>query len=276
MSSERTVGLVIPAYDKQKTPFERGLLHEILDNVPSQVNPRIYVVVNNATSGFRNYMNKLAERESWLRVIHLPNPSSFGLAYLRGYQAALNDSVELAVEIDGNGSHKPSYLPGIIEPIIDGSVDGVYTTRFSHGGGVDRYPLQRKLISLVGTVVGNALLLGTGVGWVSDLTSGLQGFSARSLSDLFSVSPPDQFVSVWWGPGYAVQGELRVKFLWRGNRVLMIPMIWGSDRVDPPQGLPMRVPLRALLGQLLILRERGRIANSVNKKSRIVYQSAKK
>ena len=52
--------------------------------------------------------------------------------------------------MDADFSHHPKYLPDLIEGMEsapNGPVDVMLGTRYGHGGGVEGWPLSRKLMS---------------------------------------------------------------------------------------------------------------------------------
>ena len=119
----------------------------------------------------------------------------------------------------------------------------VLSSRFTKGGRVDKYPLQRQIISRSGTIAAN-LVLGLGQ-YVEDMTSGYEAFQDEVLGDLFSNYPIENWISVTKGPGHFYQTEMRTLVIWRGHNVGIVPIVWGSDRMEEPTTLPIKTVLKA-------------------------------
>ena len=53
-----------------------------------------------------------------------------GGAVLTGYRRALEQGFGVVVKVDGNGQMDPSYIPALIQPILDGRADYTKGNRF--------------------------------------------------------------------------------------------------------------------------------------------------
>ncbi len=65
----------------------------------------------------------------------LPFNLGIGGAVQTGYQYALENGFDIAIQVDGDGQHDPSEIARLLEPILDGRADMVVGTRFAEGGG---------------------------------------------------------------------------------------------------------------------------------------------
>jgi len=59
------------------------------------------------------------------KVIDLPYNLGIGGAMQTGYLYAKENGYDIAVQVDGDGQHDPSYIKELIEPIINNSADVV-------------------------------------------------------------------------------------------------------------------------------------------------------
>lgn len=89
----------------------------------------------------------------------------------RGLGQAILDGIDVAtgevvVVMDGDGSHSPSALPSLLEPILSDEADMVIGSRYVAGGAIHGWTRNRILISKT------ASLLGRLVTGVKDSTSG--------------------------------------------------------------------------------------------------------
>src|SRR5205814_1952495 len=60
-----------------------------------------------------------------VEVLRLPFNLGIGGAVQTGYQYALDNGFELAVQVDGDGQHNPQEIARLVGPILDGTADMV-------------------------------------------------------------------------------------------------------------------------------------------------------
>lgn len=257
MSKERSISIVIPARNERES-FERGFLQEVLENVPLEYDPTLVVAVNNSTSEFAQFVDKLAERDRRIRPWQLGNlaPRSFAYAYLFGLEYAVEKGADLVVEMDASGAHDPKDISRFLVKLEEGA-EAALSSRFSPGGDIAGYPFQRRVISKVGTIWAN-LVLGLGE-YVPDMTSGYEAFRREVLKDIFGLVPPEKWISVIRGPGHFYQTEMRAMICWRGNVIEMVPIVWGSERAKEPGNLPLKTVFRAFVSSVALRQRREKI-----------------
>jgi dolichol-phosphate mannosyltransferase len=250
MSLENRVGIVIPARNEWHLADGGGLLEKVLQEVPRDLHPQIFVCVNNSDPKFVGNLREVEAQDDRIKVIDLgmTEPLGWAYAYLYGLSVA-KEWADKIVEMDANGSHNPEYIPEFLERLNHSAA--AFSTRFSHGGRIDRYPEQRKLISAGGTILAN-LVLGLGK-YIPDMTSGYEAFRREVLGDVIAKQPIESWVSVAVGPGHFFQTEMRARIIWRHHSYDMVPIIWGTDRMSNPDNLSVKEVLRALRS-LFVLR----------------------
>ena len=69
---------------------------------------------------------------------------------MTGYQAAINDGMDIIVKLDGDGQMDPRLIPGFVAPIVDGEADYTKGNRFFDLEGIRAMPATR--------LIGNAAL----------------------------------------------------------------------------------------------------------------------
>ena len=109
------VSVIIPTHN------EAQAIARVLADIPSDIAAEVIVVDSNSTDGTPEIAAKMG-----VRVIQEPR-RGYGRACLTGLAAA--NSPELVVFLDGDYSDRPSELPVVLAPIIDGRADIVLGSR---------------------------------------------------------------------------------------------------------------------------------------------------
>ena len=108
-------------------------------------------------------------------MLHRMSKSGLGTAYLEGFSFGLSQNYDYISEMDADFSHKPQYLPSLLQAAQQSGV--AVGSRIIKGGGVENWPWYRKLISRGGSIYSRAVLgLKT-----KDCTSGFKCFSKTTL-----------------------------------------------------------------------------------------------
>lgn len=168
--------VMVPTYN------ERGnvaaLVSEIFAlNVPGL---EILIVDDESPDGTAELVKELARARPGLRLLRRPPPAGRGLAGRDGYLYGLECGASFLIEMDGDLSHSPRYIPVLLGAMSD--CDLALGSRLAPGGGDRERPLYRRLL----TVFGNGyarLLLGLSV---ADVNSGYRCFSRKALE---AISP---------------------------------------------------------------------------------------
>lgn len=245
MPNFKTVFVVMPARNEEIGLPE--LINEIF-SVLSDGRHEVHIVlaVNNSTLRFQEFCDTLSREKGNLHVLQLGDlgRKSFAYAYLSGMKFALDLGAEAVVEMDATGAHDPCYLPGFLETLK--IQDAALSSRFTNGGSISQYPLQRFLVSWGGTLLAN-LLLGFSR-WMPDATSGYEAFRAETLKAVFAKYPVEEWISVTRGPGHLYQTEMRAYLEWLGASIGYVGITWGAGRVKKPNTLGLGYLLKAWYG----------------------------
>ncbi|MEZ5738039.1 MAG: glycosyltransferase family 2 protein [Burkholderiaceae bacterium] len=89
-------------------------------------------------------------RDDRVRVIRHDSNQGVGGAVMTGYQAAIDDGMEVIVKIDGDGQMDPALIPEFVKPILEREADYTKGNRFVDLESVRSMPTVR--------LVGNAML----------------------------------------------------------------------------------------------------------------------
>lgn len=178
--SQNALLVVIPAFNEQDSI--RAVVTEVAQHVPhAQV-----LVVDDAST---DSTSQVAGRAGAM-VAHLPVNLGIGGAVQTGFLYAYRHSIQVCVQVDGDGQHDPREISRLLVPILDGTADLVVGSRWLGRG---------DYISTLGRRVG-MLVLATLVRWktgwrVTDPTSGFRA-TGRAGIELFARAYPTDFPEV--------------------------------------------------------------------------------
>jgi len=170
----------VPAYN------ESGSIGSVIDEI-RRVEPGFDVVV--VDDGSTDGTARIAS-QAGARVLKLPYNLGIGGAMQTGYQYALEQGFEIAVQVDGDGQHDPREIPILFRPILEGRADMVVGTRFT-GEQLYKAPFVRRVgmrifARAVSLIVGQRL---------TDTTSGFRAVNRRGIC-LFAVDYPHDYPEV--------------------------------------------------------------------------------
>lgn len=158
--------IIIPAYNEQDNV--PALLDKLEKNYPQYD----YVVVNDCSTDAT--LKILKDRKA--HFLNLPVNLGIGGGVQSGYLYALEHDYDIAVQMDGDGQHKPEYLEKIISPIIEGCADSVIGSRFITNEGFQSSAMRRLGIKFLSGLV--KLLTGIKI---FDVTSGFRAVNKKCI-----------------------------------------------------------------------------------------------
>ena len=133
-----------------------------------------------------------AEAESQgAEVVRHPFNLGIGGAVQSGYKYALANGYDVAVQVDGDGQHKPEYLDDMLRELnTEGAADMVSGSRFLEDPGY-KVPLGRRAGNLIFAVVLSRLVRQR----ITDPTSGFRMTNRRGI-ELFARDYPHDYPEV--------------------------------------------------------------------------------
>ncbi len=195
--------IVIPVYNEQQTVAE--ILRRVRD-VP--VPKEIIVVDDCSTDGTRAELEQLTDWPE-LRVIYQARNAGKGAALRTGFAAATGDVV---VVQDADLEYDPRDLPRLLEPILDGTADVVYGSRYLHEEPQDPSRIHRW---------GNFLLT-----WASNLCTGLR---LTDMETCYKMIPRPLLQSLNIQQNrFGFEPEVTAKLARRGVRITELPVRYES------------------------------------------------
>jgi dolichol-phosphate mannosyltransferase len=205
--------LVVPAILEQDSRFE------------------VLVVDDNSPDGTGQLAEELACTTTRVHVLHRPNKSGLGKAYIAGFRWALERRYDLIFEMDADFSHDPKFLMDFVRAA--NNADLVIGSRYRTGVNVINWPISRLLLSIGANEYARWI---TGLP-LADSTGGFKCFRREVLEsiDLDKVR----------SNGYAFQIEMSFRAWKKGFRLVEIPIVF-TDRVEGQSKMNKRIVREAI------------------------------
>jgi len=204
MYRDRNIAVVVPAYN------EELLIEPTLTSIPACVD-RIYVVDDCSRDRTRERIaTSIVQDARIIPLFHKEN-TGVGAAIVTGYRAALADRIDITAVMAGDNQMDPTFLPKLLDPIIDGKADYTVGNRLIN-------PEFRKGMSRW-RFIGNSTLtlltkIASGYWQLVDPQNGYTAISKRALETI----PLDAVY-----PRYGYCNDILVRLNVYGFRVKNVP-----------------------------------------------------
>jgi dolichol-phosphate mannosyltransferase len=209
MTADRARGdgalIVIPTYNEREN-IER-VLGRLFTSVPGA---HVLVVDDDSPDGTGKVADEIAAGDDRVHVLHRPTKAGLGAAYIAGFDWARDQSYDVIVEMDADGSHPPEQLPRLLKALE--RADLVLGSRYVPGGAVVNWPASRHLLSRGGNGY-TRLLLGLGL---RDATGGYRVYRREVLEAIDYHRVASQ--------GYCFQVDLARRVVRAGYRAVEVPI----------------------------------------------------
>ena len=203
--------IIIPAYNEESN-IERVVDH-LVQNFPQYD----YVVVND---GSKDSTGDICRRRGY-NFLDLPVNLGLAGAFQAGIRYAHKKGYECAIQLDGDGQHRPDYI-GDMKKKIDEGYDIVIGSRFID----EKKPMTMRMLG--SNLLEIAIRLTTG--WdIKDPTSGMRMFSRKMIRE-FAM-----------GLNYGPEPDTVSYLVKQGAKVAEIPVIM-DERIS---GTSYLTPIRA-------------------------------
>lgn len=201
--------VVIPTYNERLAlPVTLSGLFE------NQPEVDVLVVDDGSPDGTGDWVDEQARVDPRLHVLHRSEKSGLGMAYIAGFEWALERDYDIICEFDADGSHRPLDLGQLLAVAQAGSADLVIGSRWVRGGAIVDWPRSRFFLSRGANIYVNAVM---GLG-VKDATAGFRAYSRRVLQSLDLSGVQSQ--------GYCFQIDMTYRTVEAGFRVAEVPIVF--------------------------------------------------
>ena len=200
-----SVLVIVPTFNEIEN------LQIIADRLHAAVpDAHLLVVDDNSPDGTGQLADELAAAGEWVHVLHRTGKLGLGAAYIAGFAWARENSYDVVVEMDADGSHAPEQLPRLLAALEH--ADLVLGSRWVDGGQVVNWPKSRELLSRGGNAY-TRMALGLPL---RDATGGYRAYRRPVLDVLLANTVHSQ--------GYCFQVDLAWQLWKAGYRVVEVPI----------------------------------------------------
>lgn len=105
----------------------------------------VLILDDNSPDGTGALADTLAQNDARVHVIHRAGKLGLGTAILTILRHALDRGYDFLLTMDADFSHPPRYLPDVLKGMDHADV--MIGSRYVPGGGVENWPLSRRLMS---------------------------------------------------------------------------------------------------------------------------------
>jgi dolichol-phosphate mannosyltransferase len=168
------LSVVVPTYN------EAGSVTLLAERLHAALDGRVWelvIVDDGSPDGTADLAAALAPRIP-VQVVRRAGKAGLASAVVAGFAAARGD---ILVVMDADLSHPPEVVPALVDAVEHGA-DLAVGSRYVAGGGVEDWPLKRRVVSRVACLMGNALVP------VRDATSGFFALR-RPVIDGVTLNP---------------------------------------------------------------------------------------
>lgn len=169
--------VIIPAYNESES------IVNTVRNIQKKAPEFDYIVINDCSKDATLEVLK----ENNINHLNLPVNLGIGGAVQTGYKYALEKGYDVAVQVDGDGQHDPSYLNKLAEAMISQQADMIIGSRFIENQGFQSTFMRRIGISYFTKMI--KILTGK---TITDPTSGFR-MANREVIKIFSKEYPRDY-----------------------------------------------------------------------------------
>lgn len=165
--------VIIPAYNEEK------VIVNTINNLKKNTQNVDYVIINDCSTDDTYAVCK----ENYFNVISLPANLGIGGAVQTGYKYAYENDYDIAIQMDADGQHDPSFVSKLVAKIEEGN-DLVIGSRF-----IEKEGFQSSLIRRLGIKLYSSIIKIFTRKTIKDTTSGFRAANKKIIK-MFAKSYP--------------------------------------------------------------------------------------
>lgn len=166
------------------------------------------IVLDASTDKTPEIVKELGKKYENITLIPRPD-KDLGNAIKLGFELALERNLDIIITMDADRSHKPMYIPPLLNEISKGDI--IIGSRYIKGGKVEGWPFKRRTISRVANFMAK-IILGLKT---NDNTTNFRCYTRVVVENIL---PKLKF------GGYACEIEIIYRAIKNGFRILEVPI----------------------------------------------------
>ena len=199
--------VLMPTYN------EVSVLESSIEQILAQrLDLEVLIIDDNSPDGTGGLAEELSLKHPQVSVLHRDRKQGLGKAYIAGFSWAIEQGFDFVVQMDADGSHRPSDLEKLKSQAHSNRL--VIGSRWTPGGRVENWPWFRQVISKAGNFYARKMLGSP----VKDMTAGFRCYPTEVLKSF----PLDKVQA----QGYGFQVEMTLLCQDFGVEVLEVPIIF--------------------------------------------------
>lgn len=166
---------IVPAYN------EEACIRNLLINLKKLETVDVLVINDKS-------LDKTSEicKEENINVVDLPCNLGIGGAVQTGYIYAHQNNYDIAIQVDGDGQHDPSFIKNILDPLVKGNADLVIGSRY-----ITKIGFQSTYMRRIGIKYFSILIEALTKQKITDPTSGFRAGNKKIIEEFSKNYPTD-------------------------------------------------------------------------------------
>ena len=169
--------IIIPAYNESEN------IEKTVQMIKENTSDFDYIIINDCST---DNTKEICQKRGF-NMVSLPINLGIGGAVQTGFKYALEQGYDIAVQVDGDGQHDPSFLEEMAKVLEETGCDMVIGSRFINKEGYQSSGLRRVGIKYFTALI--RIITGT---WITDPTSGLRMIN-RGIIKMFAEDYPNDY-----------------------------------------------------------------------------------
>lgn len=170
--------VIIPAYNEEKN------IAKVIDSVKKENKNYDIIVIND---GSKDRTGEIAAGTKDAFVVNLPMNLGIGGAVQTGFKFAKINHYDIVLQFDGDGQHRASEIPKIIDPILKDEVDLMIGSRFCQKNGGFQSTFFRRIGIKIFQIINSVLIKQK----ITDNTSGFRAYNKKAIDFITPLYPAD-------------------------------------------------------------------------------------
>ncbi|MEW6614231.1 MAG: polyprenol monophosphomannose synthase [Thermodesulfobacteriota bacterium] len=222
---------MIPTYN------EAGNIERLIKEILAMSNDISVVVVDDdSPDGTGKILDRMRETDQRVHVVHRIGVRGRGTAGIEGFQYALREGANYIIEMDGDFSHKPVYIPLMLKEMD--TCDIVIGSRLMKGGEESGRNIMRTWVTQLANIYIRIILNLN----VKDCTSGFRVFRREVLEAI----DPNSMIST----GPSIVQEVLYKAYKKGFKIKEVPILF-EERMSGESTFNFRIMKESLLKMIV-------------------------